>query len=269
MLSASSPKPGFDMSTPTRPDAELSGWKEIAGYLGVSVRTAQALEQEHALPVHRMPGAKGRVWTTADELAEWKRTSYASMVRQSGDGPDARAVGHDTGNPQPPNTGAAKPEQAAGHPAFRIDRRSLLRYGVVAGGALGLAGMGIGLARLRLKENAPVAGLRVEGSTVVAVARDGGELWRHTFENGLADTYPVKEFNGPPDCLIADLVGDGRDEVLFRYSAQPTRIPADWYVLTLSVKYGGSSYRVKQSRTISGASSHVRMTSGSFEWFGA
>jgi len=207
------------MSTPTSPDAELSGWKEIAGYLGVSIRTAQAFEQQHALPIHRMPGTKGRVWTTADELAEWKRASNVSMAHRAGDELDTRAAGDDTGGSHPPSGGAVGLQQAAGYPASRIGRRSLLRYGVVAGGALGLAGMGSGLARLRFKENAPVAGLRVEGSTVIAVARDGGELWRHTFEDGLADSYPTTELSGPPDCLIADVDGDGRDEVLFRRAA--------------------------------------------------
>jgi hypothetical protein len=52
---------------------ELSSWKEIAEFLGVSVRTAQRWETEMALPVRRVGGEKGRtVAAYADELKNWK-----------------------------------------------------------------------------------------------------------------------------------------------------------------------------------------------------
>jgi hypothetical protein len=52
---------------------ELSSWKEIAEFLGVSVRTAQRWESEMALPVRRVGGEKGRtVAAYTDELKNWK-----------------------------------------------------------------------------------------------------------------------------------------------------------------------------------------------------
>lgn len=36
----------------------LSGWKEIASGLGVSVRTAKTYFYEHGMPVLRLPGGK-------------------------------------------------------------------------------------------------------------------------------------------------------------------------------------------------------------------
>jgi hypothetical protein len=45
-----------------RPDRELHGWKDIAGYLGVSIRTAQTLEKDQALPVFRGVGSKPQVF---------------------------------------------------------------------------------------------------------------------------------------------------------------------------------------------------------------
>ena len=51
---------------------ELSSWKEIADYLGVSVRTAQKWESERGLPVRRLPGEKGRVWADPDQLERWR-----------------------------------------------------------------------------------------------------------------------------------------------------------------------------------------------------
>jgi hypothetical protein len=50
----------------------LSGWKDIANYLGKDVRTLQRYERELGLPVHR-PGGKtnGSVIATQSELDAW------------------------------------------------------------------------------------------------------------------------------------------------------------------------------------------------------
>jgi len=52
--------------------AELVSWKEIAGYLGVGVRTAQVWEQERGLPVRRVPGPRCQVTAVVAELEAWK-----------------------------------------------------------------------------------------------------------------------------------------------------------------------------------------------------
>lgn len=50
----------------------LESWKEIAGYLSVTVRTAQRWEAEEKLPVHRnLHAQKGFVSAWADELDAW------------------------------------------------------------------------------------------------------------------------------------------------------------------------------------------------------
>ena len=50
----------------------LNSWKEIASYLGRSVRTVQRWERDFGLPVHR-PAGKGRSATFAlpTELDQW------------------------------------------------------------------------------------------------------------------------------------------------------------------------------------------------------
>lgn len=68
----------------------LSSWKEIAQYLGVGVRTAQLWEHERGLPVHRLEGARGRVYASVEELDTWRgitptpvavpRRAYPSLV---------------------------------------------------------------------------------------------------------------------------------------------------------------------------------------------
>ena len=65
------------MSTAGPPRRELSCWKEIADYLGVSVRTAQHWESERGLPVRRFSGEKGRVGADAAELDRWRQANHA------------------------------------------------------------------------------------------------------------------------------------------------------------------------------------------------
>ncbi len=57
---------------------QLTGWKEIASYLGKSVRTVQRWEQRYELPVHRVPGSADVVLASKEEIERWKR-SEASL----------------------------------------------------------------------------------------------------------------------------------------------------------------------------------------------
>jgi hypothetical protein len=53
----------------------LSGWKDIANYLGKGVRTVQRYERELGLPVRRPSGKmKGSVIATQAELSSWVAT---------------------------------------------------------------------------------------------------------------------------------------------------------------------------------------------------
>ncbi len=66
---------------------QLTGWKDIAAYLGKSVRTVQRWEQKYALPVHRVPGSAEVVLASKDEIERWKR-SEASLDIPDLDRPD-------------------------------------------------------------------------------------------------------------------------------------------------------------------------------------
>ena len=54
---------------------QLTSWKDIADYLGVSVRTAQKWESERGLPVRRLSGEKGRVWADPALLDRWRQSN--------------------------------------------------------------------------------------------------------------------------------------------------------------------------------------------------
>src|SRR5271165_489074 len=53
----------------------LDSWKEIAAFFGRDERTVNRWEKDLGLPVHRLPGAKGRVYAYTDELSTWLATS--------------------------------------------------------------------------------------------------------------------------------------------------------------------------------------------------
>jgi hypothetical protein len=59
----------------------LSGWKDIANYLGKAVRTVQRYEYELGLPVHRPAGKlRGSVIAAKSDLDAWVATMPAREV---------------------------------------------------------------------------------------------------------------------------------------------------------------------------------------------
>jgi tetratricopeptide (TPR) repeat protein len=59
-------------SKPSTSRQRLDSWKEIAVFFGRDERTVNRWEKELGLPVHRLPGTKGRVYAYADELSAWQ-----------------------------------------------------------------------------------------------------------------------------------------------------------------------------------------------------
>jgi hypothetical protein len=50
---------------------KVFGWKKIGEYLGCDPRTAQYQEKENGLPINRLPGKPGRVYSTTEALERW------------------------------------------------------------------------------------------------------------------------------------------------------------------------------------------------------
>ena len=71
-------------ATELRSEGWLESWKEIAGYLRRSVRSARRWEKEEGLPIHRHPHARGdSVYAYKAELDAWWQNRGAG-VRDSG-----------------------------------------------------------------------------------------------------------------------------------------------------------------------------------------
>jgi hypothetical protein len=72
------------------PEEILSGWKEIAQYLGKGVRTAQRSAKQLGLPVRRVSGKhNGSVMTSKSDLNSWMRSS---PTQQESFNKEARSV---------------------------------------------------------------------------------------------------------------------------------------------------------------------------------
>lgn len=167
------------MENPSRPDQKLTSWKEIAAYLGVTVRTAQKWESERGLPVRRLPGKRGVVWAAIAELDAWRNS-------------------------------AAAIEEEATQPITR----SRVRYYLAAGGflvAVALVGFW-----LSAPSGNPIT-FRLDQAQLTILDVNGSRLWQKTFDHPLQHNYQPLEIDRRQYIRIVDLDGDGRNEVLFSY----------------------------------------------------
>lgn len=182
------------MSMSDQPPTEGSGlrrlesWKEIASHFGVSVRTVQAWEGEKGLPVHRMPGARGRVYAYEEELQGW------------------------VAGPEMSGTPAAVSDSRR-----RRRRWRLWAWPLGAAALLSLLAMGLRL----WPQGVEPSGVEVRGRSIVVNDSEGKKLWEYAFPDlptpGWAQTDPeLFELTRP---AVGDFDADGRREVIFTYLA--------------------------------------------------
>jgi tetratricopeptide (TPR) repeat protein len=84
-MSATSPTPG---------GKRLDSWKEIAAFFGRDERTVSRWEKDQGLPVHRLPGTKGRVYAYANELTAWAAAPKNADAELTG---ETSAIGSEVG----------------------------------------------------------------------------------------------------------------------------------------------------------------------------
>ena len=177
----------------------VSSWKEIAAHFGVTVRTVQIWEAERGLPVHRMPGLKGRVYAYLDELEAWA-----------------------TGELSPP---AAPLPQPSGPSAASPSRKRRLLIWLAALAILTAAAVA---AFLWFTRPHPVpSAYEISGRTLIVNNAQGQPIWRHEFPEQIV---PIWETSGAWTPFIetrpwiGDIDGDGTREVLFTYSSKPKQL---------------------------------------------
>ena len=87
----------------------LTSWKDIADYLGKSIRTVQRWERELGLPVRR-PAAKqnGVVIALPEELDAWVHAMPTAALAQQAEQPNVVAMRRSVGGGAPANARAAR-----------------------------------------------------------------------------------------------------------------------------------------------------------------
>lgn len=159
-----------------KPEALLTTWKQIASYLGVTVRTAQKWEQERGLPVHRAPGGRGRVYARTRELDSWRASSGAEAKRIF--------------------------EKSAHWRAWIL---------ALAGLAVAAAVGGLVEPWSEGSVSGDPAGYRMEGDALIIHDADGRELWRKPAR----PSWREQDLRwGRRMAWVGDLCGDSRNEVL-------------------------------------------------------
>ena len=157
------------------PRDRLDTWKAIAAHVGRDVRTVLRWHKDRGLPVHRVPGGKGRsVFAYADELDAWMQS----------EGSERPAVPALSSEPQV--------------------RSIALPAGLAASVVILLVAAGVFAARATAR-GAP-ARVTVEGPSLVAFDNAAREVWRVTLPGAATLT--------PRGAVFADLDGDGSHEIL-------------------------------------------------------
>lgn len=176
----------------------LNGWKEIAAWLGRSVRSVQRWERELRLPVHRIRAVEGQtVYARRSELEAWRASVDAAL--RSDDARDDEAEDEPAARAPGAPWGTAHTEPARATFAWRRVAAVLALAAALTGGAL--------VARY-WPAPATISKYELAGRHLKAIASDGRVLWAHDFGFGVR----TAQFGIEP--LPFDLDGDGRDEVL-------------------------------------------------------
>lgn len=146
------------MLEPGKSCRELRGWKEIAGHLGVSVRTAQNLEKSGRLPVRRGIGQRAGVFALSVELDAW-RIGSAPFENDPHGIPESTSLGP---------------------PSRRISRRSM-----IFASAAGAITTGIVIGYERRKGSGVLWSATVAGNALSARDAEGNQLWKYLFQRTL------------------------------------------------------------------------------------
>ncbi len=180
---------------------KLDGWGEIAGYLRVAVRTAQMYERDHALPVQRMPGPRGRVFAYSEDIETWLAAG----------GSRAKEPAVESGGER--DASVANRVDAANRP---VPAPAAWRKVYLAALAVALLGA-TAWAVYYLTRTVPVpGGIDILGNALIVKDVQGRELWRHEFPHRLHPAYNLPGY-AERMWFASDVDGDAETELVFAH----------------------------------------------------
>lgn len=192
-------------TSPAAGSAPLNGWKEIAAYLGRSVRAVQRYERELGLPVHRLRTADGQtVYAFRHDIDAWRQTHDSQPAdhqpRSREATQTANAAPKEIPESDPPESG---PPVAPTHVAQRSRPWVWVTLCVVLAVTGGLA-VRLGFFG-SISDITPTA-FTLVGHALEARDNNGRLAWSHDFG------VDVSQAPGGPS-LVVDLDDDGSPEV--------------------------------------------------------
>jgi len=227
---------------------QLTGWKEIAAYVGRSVRTVQRWEKDFGLPVRRFGLSRPEsVFALPREIDAWLLTAQGVSAHSG------------AGAPEPAGDRARPSTPLAGRPGRPVLAVLIVIALLTTAWAVWLTWR---LSQQRTQQAAPPvaaaapAAWAVDLDSLVVSDADGKQLWRHRFARELnPDTY--KGSSWTPRLLlggVVDVEGDGTREVWFVAKTVAGSAESALYLFeqdgrvrwiyrpTLSVRFGAETF---------------------------
>jgi len=194
---------------------ELRGWEDIAGYLGVKPRAAQNYEKDRGLPVHRVPGSRGRVFAYTDELDAWRneRTWNNGVPLGSQTTGKTESEARFLSDAPLLQEGRATP----------LSPRSRARFVIVAAVfLLAVAVVGFAVYMRGQPKSVGPTHYTLEGSLLTVFDQNNQELWKYSLPGVPSPRGKIGHPEVYPRELFVDLDGDGKNEFLYVfYDYQP------------------------------------------------
>lgn len=197
----------------TRPDSDLlSGWKDIASYLGKSVRSAQRWEADYGLPVHRITTPDGGqvIYASRREIETWRRDLDVRRLesgRALAEAADDEA-GSNGAQPTPGADDEGEPALPASSTAAADGRAWWIRF-VVAATALNVAILAAA-AWLAWPVRFAPARFELHGTVFRALSASDKVVWQHDFGGPVQGSHAM----GRRQIVETDLDGDGSMEII-------------------------------------------------------
>lgn len=189
----------------------LHTWKEIANFLGASVRASQGWERTAGLPVKRTPGTHGQVAADVEELRRW-------MTARARAAPWWRSV----------------TARIVGSWMVRIALLIILAYDLIE--------------HHGMLRGSKVGNVAVSGRVVSALSVQNEEIWRKEFPAPLdARAYAGGPMGPNQRWIIEDLNQDGMQELVFVEAPAASGSPHRLHVLNSTGQIQWSFPRQPQS----------------------
>jgi hypothetical protein len=209
---------------------QLSGWKEIAAYLGRSVRTVQRWEKDFGLPVRRLGLSKPEsVFAFPREIDVWLETSQGVSART---GAAVVEPARDPGAGAPVRGPAESRDLEPLFPRTWIIRMTAVAIVSTMVITAILIALGDRLGYRQGSRADPPADWRVDLDSLVVTDASGNVLWKRAFSRELIPPDPGN-LSSPPRIVlggIADFEGDGTREVWFVARPQGASAESAFYL---------------------------------------